>query len=249
MEKPEIPHRLRALIGQSVDAIDTPALVVDLGAANRNLQRMAEFAAKHRLRLRPHAKMHKSAEFARLQLQAGAIEDGTALGDAILAALNRLRVSTAGRVSNRTGLAPKSQAIILITDGRSNAGTVAPETAAAAARALGIRIHAIGIGSRGPVVIPMDDPMGGTIYRRVQADLDENTLREIATSTGGSYFRADDGTSLTRVFRDIDRLEKRPMEEKVFFTYRELFPELLFGVLALGLIELTLRSTLLRTLP
>ena len=73
MEKPEIPHRLRALIGQSVDAIDTPALVVDLGAANRNLQRMAEFAAKHRLRLRPHAKMHKSAEFARLQLQAGAI--------------------------------------------------------------------------------------------------------------------------------------------------------------------------------
>ena len=73
MEKPEIPHRLRALIGQSVDAIDTPALVVDLDAANRNLQRMAEFAAKHRLRLRPHAKMHKSAEFARLQLQAGAI--------------------------------------------------------------------------------------------------------------------------------------------------------------------------------
>ena len=73
MEKPEIPHRLRALIGQNVDAIDTPALVVDLDAANRNLQRMAEFAAKHRLRLRPHAKMHKSADFARLQLQAGAI--------------------------------------------------------------------------------------------------------------------------------------------------------------------------------
>ena len=73
MEKPEIPHRLRALIGQSVDAIDTPALVVDLDAANRNLQRMAEFAAKHRLRLRPHAKMHKSAFLARLQMQAGAV--------------------------------------------------------------------------------------------------------------------------------------------------------------------------------
>ncbi|QTD44855.1 DSD1 family PLP-dependent enzyme [Ottowia testudinis] len=65
--------RLRALAGQEIDAIDTPALVVDLDAANRNLQRMAEFAAKHRLRLRPHAKMHKSAEFARLQLQAGAV--------------------------------------------------------------------------------------------------------------------------------------------------------------------------------
>lgn len=69
---PEIPERLRALIGQGTDAIETPALVVDLDAANRNQQRMTEFAAKHRLRLRPHAKMHKSAEFGRLQLQAGA---------------------------------------------------------------------------------------------------------------------------------------------------------------------------------
>lgn len=73
MERTETTQRLRALIGQGVDAIDTPALVVDLEAANRNQQRMTEFAAKHRLRLRPHAKMHKSAEFARLQLQAGAV--------------------------------------------------------------------------------------------------------------------------------------------------------------------------------
>jgi D-serine deaminase-like pyridoxal phosphate-dependent protein len=69
----QLPERLRALIGQGVDAIETPALVVDLDAANRNQQRMSEFAAKHRLRLRPHAKMHKSAEFGRLQLQAGAV--------------------------------------------------------------------------------------------------------------------------------------------------------------------------------
>ena len=68
-----IADRLRALVGQGVDAIDTPALVVDLDAAHRNLQRMAEFAAKHRLRLRPHGKMHKSAEFGRLQLRAGAV--------------------------------------------------------------------------------------------------------------------------------------------------------------------------------
>jgi D-serine deaminase-like pyridoxal phosphate-dependent protein len=68
-----IADRLRALVGQGVDAIDTPALVVDLDAVHRNLQRMAEFAAKHRLRLRPHGKMHKSAEFGRLQLRAGAV--------------------------------------------------------------------------------------------------------------------------------------------------------------------------------
>ena len=71
--RPELPDRLRALVGEGVDAIDTPALVVDLDAATRNLQRMAEFAAKHQLRLRPHAKMHKSTDFAHLQLQAGAV--------------------------------------------------------------------------------------------------------------------------------------------------------------------------------
>ena len=73
MDRAETAQRLGALVGQGVDAIDTPALVVDLDAANRNQQRMTEFAAKHRLRLRPHAKMHKSAEFGRLQLQAGAV--------------------------------------------------------------------------------------------------------------------------------------------------------------------------------
>lgn len=73
MERAEATQRLGALVGQRVDAVDTPALVVDLDAANRNMQRMTEFAAKHRLRLRPHAKMHKSAKFGRLQLQAGAV--------------------------------------------------------------------------------------------------------------------------------------------------------------------------------
>ena len=68
-----LPDHLRALVGQSVDDVDTPALVVDLDAVNRNLQRMVEFAAKHRLRLRPHGKAHKSALFGRLQLQAGAV--------------------------------------------------------------------------------------------------------------------------------------------------------------------------------
>ena len=68
-----LPERVRALVGQGVDAIDTPALVVDLDAANRNLQRMAEFAERHNVRLRPHAKMHKSAAFAHMQLQAGAV--------------------------------------------------------------------------------------------------------------------------------------------------------------------------------
>ena len=121
--------------------------------------------------------------------------------------------------------------------------------ATAAARALGIRVHAIGIGSRGPAVIPVASPLGGTTYRQVDADLDETTLQEIAGATGGSYFRADDRDVLVRVFREIDRLEKRPIEEKVFFTFRELYPPLLLTALAFLLAELVLRHTLLRRLP
>lgn len=180
------------------------------------------------------------------QLQTGVIEDGTAIGDALLAALNRLR----GKTSNKQAKdQSRSRAVIIITDGRNNAGIASPQLAASAAKAMGIRVHAIGIGSRGPAVIPLEDPMGGTLYRQVQADLDEAVLREIAVITGGSYFRADDRASLERVIREIDRLEKRPIEEKVFFNYREMFPVLLFGALALGIAEWILRLTLLRRLP
>ncbi|MES2361201.1 MAG: DSD1 family PLP-dependent enzyme [Pseudomonadota bacterium] len=64
---------LQGLIGRPVNAIDTPALVVDLDAMDRNLASMAKFAQRHKVRLRPHAKMHKSAELARLQMAAGAV--------------------------------------------------------------------------------------------------------------------------------------------------------------------------------
>lgn len=188
---------------------------------------------------------HDWLQTAVAQLQTGVIEDGTAIGDAMLAALNHLR---SGPDEGNAGQA-KSQAIILMTDGRSNAGSSTPELAAAAARTLGVRVHTIGIGASGPAVIPVDDPLGGTSYRAVQADLDESTLREIASSTGGSYFRADDRDVLAKAFADIDRLEKRRIEEKVFFSYEELFPALLLVALALGVAELGLRTTLLRTLP
>lgn len=172
------------------------------------------------------------------RLDAGSIEDGTALGDAILAAMNRLRDRPA-----------KSRAIIIVTDGRNNAGASSTQLAASAARTLGIRVHAVGIGSRGPAVIPVESPLGGTVYRQVDADMDEATLREIAAITGGSYFRADDPAALARVFRVLDRLEKRPAEEKVFFTFRELYPPFLLAALALLLLEWSLRHAWLRRIP
>ena len=181
---------------------------------------------------------HEWLQGALERLDAGAIEDGTALGDAILAALNRLRDRPA-----------QSRAVILVTDGRSNAGAVSPALASAAAKALGIRVHAIGIGSRGEAVLPVPSPLGGTSYRRVEADLDEAALRGIAGASGGSYFRADDRDMLAGVFREIDRLEKSTAEQKVYFSYRELYPPLLLAALALLLAEFALRRTVLRRLP
>ena len=172
------------------------------------------------------------------RLQAGAIEDGTALGDALLAALNRLRDKPAA-----------SRAVILITDGRSNAGSTSPVLAAATAKALGIRVHTIGIGSRGSAVIPVASPLGGTMFRRLDLDLDETTLTEIARSTGGSYFRADDRNVLSGVFRQIDRLEKISSKERVFFSYRELYPGVILAALALLVLGLVLGQTVLRRLP
>lgn len=181
---------------------------------------------------------HRWLQGAIERLETGAIEDGTALGDAIMAALNRLRDKPA-----------QSRAVILITDGRSNTGSTSPALAAAAAKALGIRVHAIGIGSVGKAVIPVASPLGGTLLRQLDADLDEKTLGHIAAVTGGSYCRADGREVLARVFQQIDRLEKSPLREKAFFSYRELYPFPLLAALVLLWTGALLRQTLLRRLP
>lgn len=169
------------------------------------------------------------------RLEIGNIEDGTALGDGILAAVNRLRSSRAG-----------SRAVALMTDGRSNVGEISPGAAASAARALGIRVHTIGIGAKTPALFPVTNPLGGIIWREVNADLDEAALREIADITGGRSFRANDASGLRSVFQEIDRLEKRPIEEKQRRNVHELFTPLLMAALLLAMFSLTLRATWLR---
>ena len=172
------------------------------------------------------------------RLEVGAVEDGTALGDGLLSAINRLRSSPAA-----------SRTVLLVTDGRNNAGAVSPSVAAQASKALGIRIHTIGIGSQGPAFIPVQDPMGGITYREVHADLDVATLADIARITGGSFFRASDAAALRSVFKEIDRLERRPIEEKVTNSMQELFAPFLVAALVLLLVETTLKSTWLRRIP
>ncbi|GAM10022.1 putative protein [Geobacter sp. OR-1] len=172
------------------------------------------------------------------QLDTGAIEDGTAIGDALLAAVNRLRSSPAA-----------SRTILLITDGRNNSGAVAPAVAAQAAKALGIKVNAIGIGGKGGADFPVEDPFGGITYREVKADLDVPTLTDIARITNGRFFLADDADALRTIFKEIDRLEKQPIEEKVSNSAQELFAPFLLAAFTLLAAESLLGATWLRRMP
>src|SRR5215467_10888442 len=149
--------------------------------------------------------------------QVGENGDGTAIGHAIATCVNRLRTSKS-----------RSRIIILVTDGVNNAGSIDPETAAQLAAKFGIKIYTIGVGSRGPVPIPIkqQDPFTGDIvtrYQLVRADIDEESLARIARTTGGEYFRATDAHAMAAVLDRINRLEKTrltaPKSEKVDELY------------------------------
>ena len=149
--------------------------------------------------------------------QVGENGDGTAIGHAIATCVNRLRFSKT-----------RSRVIILVTDGVNNSGSIEPLTAAQLAAHYGIRIYTIGVGSRGPVPIPIrrQNPFSGeieTTYQIVRADLDEETLQAIARTTGGEYFRATDAQTMQQILSRIDHLEKSrltaPKSEKVDELY------------------------------
>jgi Ca-activated chloride channel family protein len=139
--------------------------------------------------------------------------------------------------------------VLLITDGRSNAGEVTPEVAAQAARALGIRVHTIGIGASGPAELPVENPLGGITYQKVRAELDESTLAEIARITGGNFYLAANGGDLQSILNEIDQMEKHTIEEKVSYHVRETFTPLLFCACILLILELTLRFSFLGRVP
>lgn len=172
------------------------------------------------------------------RIKAGMLEDGTAIGSGIAAALNRLRNSQA-----------KSKVIILLTDGRNNAGKISPQTAAEAAAALKVKIYTIGAGAKGPVPYPVQDFFGNKTYQKVSIDLDEEALTKIASVTGGQFFRATDTETLRRIYQEIDQLEKTPMQEKGYQEYKELFAPFLVLGLFLLLFEVVLTNTLLRRIP
>jgi Ca-activated chloride channel family protein len=164
--------------------------------------------------------------------------DGTAIGSALTAALNRLRE-----------LKSKSKIVILMTDGQNNAGKVPPLTAAEAAERLGVKVYTIGVGTRGLAPIAYLDERGRKRYTQQPVNIDEDTLQAIAKRTGGRYYRADKTEALRTIYDEIDRMEKSEVEVKKYQQYRELFPWLVLPGLALLLLELILGNTVWRTLP
>ena len=171
------------------------------------------------------------------RVQIGIAGDGTAVGSALATAVKRLRDSPA-----------KSKVVILLTDGRNNAGTIDPEGAARLAKSYNIKVYCIGAGTKGAAPFVVDSYFGKqTIYQKV--DLDEDSLQQIARITGGEYFRATDRESMEAIYRKIDALEKTPAKVKQYQEYTEHFPIfLVLGIVLLG-IEILLGNTGLRTIP
>ena len=170
--------------------------------------------------------------------QIGMIEDGTAVGAGIATAVNRLRASTA-----------KSKFVVLLTDGQQNAGRITPQTAAEAAATLGIKVYTVGAGTRGMAPFPTRDLFGNKVYRPIQVDVDEATLKKVAETTGARYFRATDTQSLRDIYTEIDKAEKTRFEAPEYEDYRELYPWALWPALLVLGMELVLADTALRKIP
>jgi Ca-activated chloride channel family protein len=166
------------------------------------------------------------------------LEDGTAIGDGIATSLNRLKEGKA-----------KSKSIILLTDGSNNTGVVAPISASEVAKELGVKIYTIGIGTNGNAPYPTQNIFGKIEYTMQPVVIDEATLRTIAESTGGKYFRATGNKVLEEVFAEIDALEKTQMDVKHFSHTEDNY--MFWAWLALGLfaLELLLRYTVVRSIP
>lgn len=164
-------------------------------------------------------------------LQAGQLEDGTAIGLGIATAANRLR-DAPGR----------SRVMIVVTDGVNNRGNVDPLTAARAAAVYGIRIYGIGVGTEGVAPVPVGRDVFGLRFENQPVKIDEALLRQISGLTGGRYFRARDGAALGEIYSQIDRLERAPVQSSSYVSYTELFRFALGLALVAMLAELALTA-------
>jgi Ca-activated chloride channel family protein len=168
----------------------------------------------------------------------GAADDGTAIGSAIAASVNRLRLTQA-----------KSKVVILLTDGVNNTGKISPIAAAEAAHAMGVKIYTIGVGVRGEAPIPVRDAAGNARLIMAKVDVDEKTLQTVADETGGKFYRATDTDSLQEIYQQINRFEKTAQTVHKFEHTEELYPWALIPALGILGLSLLLQQTRLRRLP
>lgn len=171
------------------------------------------------------------------KVETGYLQDGTAIGEGIANAVNRMKESSS-----------KSKVMILLTDGVNNMGSIDPATAAEIAQTFGIRIYTIGVGTRGMAPYPFKT-VYGIQYQPVPVEIDEDMLRQVAEITGGQYFRATGNKKLVEIYDDIDKLERTKIEVTEFHRYTELFYEYLLAGLFLLIGELLLAWFVFRKIP
>jgi Ca-activated chloride channel family protein len=172
------------------------------------------------------------------RLQPGMIKDGTAIGSALSASVNRLR-----------GQKAKSKLVVLLTDGQNNAGEIDPALAAQAAQALGVKVYTIGVGTKGEAPMPITDESGRTRIVMTKVDVDEGLLKTIADTTGGRFYRATDAGSLQRIYGAIDSLEKTTRNLKKYEHHEERFAWLVFPGMLLLAGEIGLGLTRFKRIP
>ena len=159
------------------------------------------------------------------RLRSGVVDDGTAIGNGLATAINRLRESSA-----------KSKVIILLTDGVNNRGQISPLMAAEIARDMGIRVYTIGVGTRGRAPYPAVDMFGNKTTVMADVEIDEELLQQISSMTGGKYYRAVNDEALREIYSEINELETSKVQVTDYQTYEELF--LMWAVLGLLLLVL-----------
>ena len=173
------------------------------------------------------------------RLRSGVVEDGTAIGNGLATAINRLRESDS-----------KSKVVILLTDGVNNRGQIAPLTAADIASEQGIKVYTIGVGRNGTAPYPVFDERGRELYTvDMKVEIDEKMLGEIAEKTGGEYFRATDKTSLVRIYEQIDSMEKSKVEKIDITRVHEEYLLFVLWALALLTLEFVVKYIILKRIP
>jgi Ca-activated chloride channel homolog len=172
------------------------------------------------------------------RLTIGAAGKSTAIGDALGISVKRL-----------ADIKSAANLIILLTDGRSNSGSLTPEAAAQAAQSRGIKVYTIGVGGKGKAPFLVKSPLFGERYVYQRVDIDEEALRQIAEATAGLYFRAEDTESLEKIYATIDKMEKTEVEVKTYDQFNDLYTYALLPALALLILWTLLVNTRFLEVP